>query len=130
MTARKPEQPSHAVIVERLDSLAEMMRLQFEAGGRRFDRIEARLERIEQREEAAAEARAITATKLVALEAAMPSSPTDWWGFVKRYAPQVLLVVLSLCAGAGLSIISITQLDLFGPLLDAAGRMHEMSKGN
>lgn len=120
------EQPSHAVIVERLDNLAEMMRLQFANGARRFDRIEERLGQIEEHQVKADEARAALTASVKAIEATQPSAGPFWWPTLKLGG----LIVLGIFAGFGLGIVALTRLDVLGPIMDAAAQAHEMSKGN
>lgn len=98
-------EPSHAVIIERIEALGAIMSEKFEGlEGRaeiRFDGLEGRMKRVEDHLD-------------------RPAHETPKW------LPYAIAsgVVLSVLAGAGLSIIAITQLDLFGPLLDAADRVH------
>jgi hypothetical protein len=97
--ARQAE-PSHAVIIERIEALGALMDIRFDGLEGRVQRIEAHLDRQD------------TVT-------AADNDPPKWIPYAIGAG-----VVLSLLAGAGLSIIAITQLDLFGPLLDAAERVH------
>lgn len=116
-----PRPPSHEVIVERIDGLIRLTEQQFANGARRFDRIEERLGKIEAHQLQSDEARAALTASVAALTAAQPQAGPWWQGWIK----PALLVVLALLAGAGLSIIAITQLDVLGPLIDAAKAVHD-----
>lgn len=96
----RPAEPSHAVIIERIEALGTLMDTRFDGLEGRVQRIEAHLDRQD-------------------VAAVTEREPPKWLPYAIGAG-----VVLSLLAGAGLSIIAITQLDLFGPLLDAAERVH------
>jgi hypothetical protein len=92
----RPAEPSHQAIIESINGLRDLMDVRFDNLEGRMSRVEAHLDRQD------------TASEL-----------PKWTPYAAAAA-----VALVLLAGAGLSIIAITQLDLFGPLLDAAERVH------
>ena len=103
MTTRRQPEPSHAAIIEKIDGLGRLM-------DARFDGLEGRVKRIEQH--------------LDRQDDAAGAGP--WWQQLLRPAA---LVLLSLFAGGGLTLVALTQLDLLGPILDAARQAHGMGAG-